>query len=139
MQRLRLLLSWLIFLALPLQGLAAASMQWCGTGPTAGAHHALPGGHAHSVPAGHAGHAGHPAADDGAPSVSGSVSATSGDSDSAGSHAGCTVCAFCVHGLAACGGGSARLASAAPEPLPGWMQVRFDSPNLPLPDKPPRA
>ncbi len=140
MHRLRLILTWLIFLALPLQGLSAASMQLCATGPTGGAHHAMADDHSHhQATGGHADHAGHPAADHGAPSVSGIDSAAATTSDSASSHHGCTVCAFCVHGLATGGGGAARLASAAPEPLPGWTRVSIDSPSLPVPDKPPRA
>ncbi len=138
MHRLRLILTWLIFLALPLQGLAAASMLLCGAGPEQSAHHAM-AEHSHSIPAGHADHPGHAAADHGAPGLSGIDSAAATTSDSASSHHGCTVCAFCVHGLATGGGGAARLATAAPEPLPGWMQVSIDSPSLPVPDKPPRA
>ena len=145
MPRLRLILSWLIFLALPLQGLAAASMQWCG--PVLGelAQHAL-AGHAVGHGAGHdAG--GHPA------DLSAHVPADHGDGDGGASpigfsdpgasgasgHHGCTVCAFCVHGLAAGDGGGARLAGPVPEVLPGWTQVPLASPSLPVPDKPPRA
>ncbi|MES2483332.1 MAG: hypothetical protein V4609_15170 [Pseudomonadota bacterium] len=138
MHRLRLILTWLIFLALPLQGLAAASMLLCGTGPEQAVHHGV-AEHSHSTPAGHADHAGHPAPEHGAPGVSGIDSAAATGTDSASSHHGCTVCAFCVHGLATGGGGAARLATAAPEPLPGWVRVSFDSPSLPVPDKPPRA
>lgn len=127
MHRLRLILTWLIFLALPLQGFAAASMLLCGAGPQEGAHHAV-AEHAYSMTAGHADHA-----------ATHTDSDNDSDDDSASSHHGCTVCAFCVHGLATGGGGAVRLATAAPEPVPGWTRVSIDSPSLPVPDKPPRA
>jgi len=120
MPRLRLLLAWLLMAALPLQGMAAASMLFCGSGAAGRIaqteshpdHHApgnaasehgshAHGAHAQSDSTGHAG-AGmdHAAADEGF---------TQGHS--------CPICAACSQSQAV--GGFDPLPLASPAPPPG--------------------
>jgi hypothetical protein len=118
MSRLRLLFAWLLLAALPLQGFAAATMLFCGTGASASHHdHSM---HAHTHAA-----TGERAADAGSEPV-----------DAAHS---CGVCASCCHSVAI----TEFTPFAAFVPLP---QVHAAEPFVliharaaSVPDKPPRA
>ena len=149
MSRLRLLLAWLIMAAIPLQGLAAASMLFCGTG----AHHApaqqavavkqmkamqatdeATGAHDHSKHS-------HAAAEQPEKSVDTS-SITSNTSTSPqlpdASHK-CGVCASCCHSLAIAE--FPQLVAFAPAPQADLAEplVLIQAHATPVPDKPPRA
>lgn len=134
----RVLFIWLVMLALPLQGLAAASMQNCtGTSGTVNASSAHHGDSAH-LDSAHHGDSGmhvHHAAE---------VAAQAADpaeasSDASGSAHKCTLCALCGHGVAL---------NEFPTPLEFGEQAHA-SPRDPtvlipavavlVPDKPPRA
>lgn len=149
MVRFRILVAWLILLALPLQGAAAVSLRMCG--PAAHAVDAVHAGHpagadagthrAHSDPAGHAGHAahahfGHTSTDTHALAGTG----TTGDPviDASTDHS-CAFCAFCGHGLALGTSPPVSRASAPPEQLAAAPLARLAWLSLPVPDKPPRA
>lgn len=123
MSRLRLLLVWLLFAAVPLQGFAARTLLFCG-GPGA------PVQHAEAHPAGHGGHGTHAHAHASpADEQAGSVAAE---------HA-CGNCMACCHNVAAVHSAEVPHAAAppawqAPEPL-----LRIASRATVLPDKPPRG
>lgn len=132
MSSIRLVFAWLLMAALPLQGLAAASMLFCGSqaaAPVAQAashqgHHAsmdMPA-HDHAVHGHEGAHAAQPEA----------------DHDAAQSHS-CPVCAACSQAQAVGGFDSLPLASPAPSAEPSQPPVRVSSRALTLPDKPPRA
>jgi hypothetical protein len=135
MSRLRLVIAWLVMAAVPLQGLAAATMVFCG-----GAHHgqpaqvsgAEPGMHQHADGAAHH-HAAATAEDD---SASGQVPAIKALPDAGHK---CGVCAACCSGVAI----SQSISSAAFMPLPqaelAEPFVLIHAPPSQLPDKPPRA
>jgi hypothetical protein len=137
MSRLRLVIAWLVMAAVPLQGLAAATMVFCG-----GAHHgqaaqvssAESGMHEHANGAEHD-HAATTAAseDDGA-----SVQAPASKALPDANHK-CGVCSSCCSGVAI----AQSLSSAAFMPLPqaelAEPFVLIHAPPSQLPDKPPRA
>jgi hypothetical protein len=120
----RLLCLWLVMLALPLQGLAAASMVYCGAQADA----AAVASH-ESSSHDHATH-GHGAAPD--------ETAASSDENGNASHK-CLMCAFCGHAVAI---------NQFPEPLEFGSSLHASPPEpvvliravaVLLPDKPPRA
>lgn len=144
MNRLRLLLAWLVMAALPLQGFAAATMLFCGmeqaaTGSRGVAHdHAK---HSHSGTAvsasahDHAAHA--PASTDHAQADSGSGGGATAGQDKQG-HA-CPVCASCCHVVAVGGFAQVPQTAQAVSAKPSSPIVRVVTRTSSLPDKPPRA
>lgn len=138
MSRIRLLLAWLVMAAIPLQGLAAASMLYCGMGPS----------HTASAAAGTQAHH-----SSGAPTISGhdhaaqlpmapsEVSPTGHDVTSKlpdATHK-CGVCASCCHSVAIAE--LPQLAVFAPVPQLELAEplVLIHARPSPVPDKPPRA
>ncbi len=124
MPLLRLVIACLVMAALPLQGIAAASMLFCGSQAAArvaeaASHH----GHHTSMDAAVHDHA--PAADD----------AHSADAQE---HS-CPICAACSQAQAVGEFDSLPLAAPAPSAEPSQPPVRVSSRALTLPDKPPRA
>lgn len=132
MSLLRLLVAWIVMAALPLQGLAAASMLFCGAAPAASSahadHHGADGGHhAHAAASGHehaaAGHHGAPG--------DGQEAAEAGHS--------CPICASCCQLMAVGGFEALPQVSAAPAIEPSAPPVRVTTRAASVPDKPPRA
>jgi hypothetical protein len=141
MARLRMLLAWLLLLAIPLQGLAAASMMYCGPAPQAAQAHQLQSAHEHEHGHGHDAdatsasayyHAKHDqVASDAGQHPAGTSSAADGDHK-------CSLCAACqVVGISDSPHTSAF--SAAPQ-IP-WVEsfIPVHSRPTAVPDKPPRA
>ena len=135
LSRLRLLLAWLVIAALPLQGLAAATMAFCG-----GSHHdgaqavaaqadAAEVQHDHSAHP-HGDHAGNPNADGQAAQPSQPLADVN--------HS-CGVCAACCHGAAIAS--LAQWPVFAPLPQARWAEPFLLIHTAPsgVPDKPPRA
>ena len=136
--RLRLLVTWLILAALPLQALAAASMLLCQP-----AEAALADRVGQSAPDTH--HAAHPDADHAVHAASHSVDGASlhvGDPQACDNmHADhqCSICSLCGHAMALVAATAAPHARQVPHvPLVG-LTPRIDSLGHPVPDKPPRA
>jgi hypothetical protein len=115
MSRFRLFLAWLIMAAIPLQGMAAASMLFCGMG----AHHG-PAQVAVQAEAGHHDHAQH------------------GKKSPDSSHK-CPVCASCCHGAAIAQFASLAVLAPAPQAESAEPFVLIHARPSPVPDKPPRA
>lgn len=132
---LRLVIAWLVMAALPLQGLAAASMLFCGQAPQAAVSHEA----AHD----HAGH-GH----DGASHQHGGMAGADGghhhgdvgavDTASADDGHSCPICAAC-NLVALSESPAPLLAGDAPAGLPSQGPSRVITREAPAPDKPPRA
>ena len=131
MSVLRLVIAWLVMAALPLQGMAAASMLFCGqaahtTVAAHGAHdhatHAL-GGSAHA----HHGHVDAHAS----PADAGEATADDG-------HA-CPICASCSNLVALSEPPSLSLAAHVPASQPSHGASRVLTREASTPDKPPRA
>jgi hypothetical protein len=143
----RVLMVWLMMLALPLQGLAAATMQNCtGASGAVNASQAAPVDHS-----GHGSHAGHDGHHDGqgvhaaahhgesglhADDAAAKATASADSSDAAHK---CTLCALCGHGVAL---------NEFPTPLefgeqahasPRYPAVLIPAVAVLVPDKPPRA
>jgi hypothetical protein len=139
MSRFRLFLAWLIVAAIPLQGLAAASMLFCGTV----GHHSPA-----QVAVAQADHGSHAAAaieqhDHSRHSHAAQVEdqTTAGNADQQfpdGAHK-CPVCASCCHGVAITG--ILHLAVTAPAPQAELAEpfVLIHARPSSVPDKPPRA
>jgi hypothetical protein len=146
MLRFRHFLLWLLMAALPLQGMAAASMLFCGSQAAARAVHAASaqghlGHHSPMQPAhDHASH-GHETHHDVQNQAAAGIDPLSDvflDDGSMQSHA-CPVCAVCSQSHAVGGFDSLPLASTGPFAEPWQPQVRLSSRTLTLPDKPPRG
>lgn len=141
MVRLRVFLACLLLVAIPLQGLAAATMLFCGpSGPSVHAQQAAPAAqdqHAqhHGPPAGHDHamhqHAGHDEATGQADQPSNGPTADPGQK--------CSVCAACCHSVAITEAPSVPMLSPAPQTLSAEPPVAVHSRPSPVPDKPPRA
>jgi hypothetical protein len=148
MSLLRLVVAWLLMAALPLQGMAAASMLFCGAPAAARVaqtashqgHHASMGMSAHDHSAhGHEGmHASHGQQAAGAEVDQMASHAPEVGGDAAQSHS-CPVCAACSQAQAVGGSESLPLAAPAPSAEPSQPPVRVSSRSLTLPDKPPRG
>lgn len=146
MSRFRIFLACLLMAALPLQGMAAASMLFCGSQAAAGVAQAVshPGHHAamdnsgvdhaaHGHGADHASHGHAPAAMDEVQDA--------GQLPDDGSQQGhsCPICASCSQSQAVGGFGSLPLASPVPSAEPSQPPIRVSTRTLTLPDKPPRG
>lgn len=126
MSRIRWFLVWLAMVAVPLQGLAAASMLFCGSGP-------------HSAPAQAAGaphHTGH--GDHGAVAADGESAHHSSTALPDATHK-CGLCAACCHSMGVAP--ALEPLSLASLPRPGFHEpfAPVHSRSLQVPDKPPRA
>ena len=144
MSILRLVIAWLVMAALPLQGIAAASMLFCDqaahstTSQPSGHDHAA---HGHGEAHDHASHA--RAGDDGAQPDS-KLSQAQGDTTKTGSgmvddgHA-CPICASCCNLVALSETPTLSLDGAAPMSPPLQDAARVFTRHAPTPDKPPRA
>lgn len=131
MSRIRTVLAWLLLLAIPLQGIAAASMLYCGPAARAAVQlqQSSSAGHHHMQAADHGGRAGHTGHHAG--------KATDGALPDAGHK--CGVCAACCHGAALTG--TPLAVALSPAPQLAWNEpfVPVYSRPSPVPDKPPRA
>lgn len=132
MRRFRLLLAWLVMVAIPLQGLAAASALMCGPGvhgagvQAATLQHDHEDGQQAQAEHSHATQAQQKAVDD-------------PDQKVAAVPHKCGVCAFCCHSVAIAE--MPRLVAVTPEPQTAWAEpfVLIHSRPGQVPDKPPRA
>lgn len=154
MPRFRLFLAWLLMASLPLQGMAAASMLFCGSATAARvaqasggqpSHHSPAAGatapdHASGAPHDHSTH-GHAAADTAEPTHAGADAGSPGVQKAPKTQNGhsCPICASCCQVVAVGGFVAFPQDSAAPSVLPSHPLVRVVSRATPLPDKPPRA
>lgn len=149
MRMLRLVIAWLVMAALPLQGMAAASMLFCGAEAhapvaAAGAHDHAAHGHfeqGHGTASGSAAHSHHHGAGQAEQSAApggeqGEPQGSAGLPDDG--HA-CPICAACCN-----------LVALSESPAPGWAldtpavqpvqgSTRVSTRHAPAPDKPPRA
>lgn len=128
MSILRLVVAWLVMAALPMQGIAAASMLFCDQAAHSTAQQQASHDHAshdHGHDQDHAAH-GHDG-DDGA------QASPLGDD-----HA-CPICASCCNLLALSDAPTLSLDSARPAPPPLQGPARVATREAPAPDKPPRA
>jgi hypothetical protein len=138
MVRLRMFLAWLLLLAIPLQGLAAASMSYCG--PTAKAQaqqtQAAHEHHDHDMQGqsgatnDHAKHH-HQAVSDTGEQTSGTVLPDAGHK--------CSICAACCNAVAITETPQVPTFSAAPQIIWAEPLVLAYSRPTPVPDKPPRV
>ena len=133
MSRLRVLFAWLLLAAIPLQGLAAASMLFCGMGPL---HGAKVQAQAVAVAVASHDHAAHGHADAAKADQGTQLQSQSQLPDS--SHK-CGVCASCCHGVAITG--TQLLVAIAPLPPADAAEpfVLIHPRPSTVPDKPPRA
>ncbi|MCY7320049.1 MAG: hypothetical protein LH617_15240 [Ramlibacter sp.] len=148
MIRLRFLMLWLVMAAVPLQGLAAASMLYCGMGAQHGTAHSIPVP-ASAAPAhlgsdasdpdhlSHVSHASH--ASQGHVAVADIVQPLDSQQQLPGADHECSVCASCSNAVLI----TTLSSSAGAMPLP---QAELAEPFVliqrrpaPVPDKPPRA
>lgn len=137
MPRLRVLLLWLLMLALPLQGMAAAAMVACGLPQplaTGAAHQARP---AHAEGHDHAAMHAHEAAADGHPAHATDQHPGEHAKADDGIHT-CSVCSAC-HAAALLNMHLPEQAHALPQASPSMGFVAMASQAPRLPDKPPRA
>lgn len=131
MIRVRFLLLWLVMAAVPLQGLAAASMLYCGIGAQHGSAHSM------AVAAPVPDHASHDHDHD---AVAEAVQATDGQQQQLpGTSHECSVCASCSNAVAM----TTVASSVGTMPLPqtdlAEPFVLIQRRAAPVPDKPPRV
>lgn len=159
MLRLRLFLAWLLLVAVPLQGFAAASALLCGPGERArmaaqaSAGHGGPMGHA-TIDARHAhedhaqsSHAGGPHAHFAQADAAGAPHAMhhpgaghdEASAPSADDKHSCLACAASCHAVALTGDPDPVALPVPPNAPSAEPFVHFDSRPPPVPDKPPRA
>ncbi|WP_407646661.1 DUF2946 family protein [Caenimonas koreensis] len=134
MLRLRVVLAWLLLLALPLQGFAAASMLYCG--PAGKAALASVATHAHGEPHAHDGKVAHDHQHD---HVSPGSQPHEADQQLPDAGHSCGVCGACSHSVAITE--TPHLVNPTPVPhvLRSEFFVAFPTRPSPVPDKPPRA
>ena len=132
LSRVRLFLACLLLLAIPLQGLAAAGMLYCG-GAAAHAH-----GHPTQAAGAEHDHRGHP--------HSGHDHAVAEPQQEAGPAATlpgaghkCGACAACCHAVAIAAAFQPMAAASAPQAPVAEPVLHLYSRSAPVPDKPPRA
>jgi hypothetical protein len=145
MSTIRLVLAWLLMAALPLQGMAAASMLFCGApaaarvaqAATHQGHHASMNvsKHDHSAHGHEGGHGSYGAQEQTEPDHD---MRQAPDGDATQGHS-CPVCATCSQAQAVGGFASLPLAAPAPSAEPSQAPVRVSSRSPTLPDKPPRG
>ena len=128
MSRFRLFIAWLIMAAIPLQGMAAASMLFCGMD----AHHG-PAQVGVQAEAGHHDHAQHGHAD-----VTQAKKAGADKKAPDGSHK-CPVCASCCYSAAIAEFPPLAVFAPVPQAESAEPLVLIHARPSPVPDKPPRA
>lgn len=132
MRRFRLLFAWLVMVAIPLQGLAAASALMCGPGVHRGGVQAATVQHAHEE--GQQAQAEHSHA----AGVQQKTGDDPGQKGAAVPHK-CGVCAFCCHSVAIAEMPRAVAATPAPQTASAEPFVLIHSRPAQVPDKPPRV
>jgi hypothetical protein len=136
MSILRLVIAWLVMAALPLQGIAAASMLFC-----AQAAHATvsqPTGHDHASHR-HGGDDGSAKAEQSATQDGQQADASQGKSGLVHDGHACPICASCCNLVALSETSLLSLAGDSPVAQPLQGPSRVISRDAPTPDKPPRA
>jgi hypothetical protein len=135
MSILRLVIAWLVMAALPLQGIAAASMLFC----EQAAHATV------SQPSGHD-HATHQHGDDGFAKAEQSAKQDAQRADGSQAKSGlagdghaCPICASCCNLVALTEAPILSFAGDSPEAQPLQGPARVFTRHAPTPDKPPRA
>lgn len=132
MLRLRALLAWIILVAIPLQGLAAGSMFFCGSGAHGGAaHHPV----ISAVASEHVEHAAQPAHEHS--SVDEASQELEPDSTQGNVHK-CSVCGVCSHAVGITGPSFAQAFASVPRAGPDVHAAVVQSRSPAVPDKPPR-
>lgn len=135
MSILRLVIAWLVMAALPLQGIAAASMLFCEQ--AAHATVSQPSGHDHASH-GH-GDEGSAEAEQSAEQGAEQTDGSQGKSGLAGDGHACPICASCCNLVALTEAPILSLAPDSPEAQPLQGPARVFTRHAPTPDKPPRA
>lgn len=136
MVRMRMLLAWIVLLAIPLQGVAAASMLFCGmSGQERVSHvHAVGGAGDHQQHADHATHKQHHGTSESAQAQD--------DPAETQQHTGnahkCSVCAACSHAVGMTGFSTALTVTTAPQAEPDMVVAAMHSYSTRVDDKPPR-
>lgn len=138
MVRLRVLLAWIVMLAVPLQGLAAASMLFCGVpaGQTvAGHHHSAKADDEHRHGRDGAAHQHNASV-----ALSDAIQIDSPDEvkQSAGAHK-CSVCAACSHSIGITGPATLLSVATAPHSELAAVPEIMHSRSTRVDDKPPRS
>jgi hypothetical protein len=130
-------LAWLLLMAIPLQGLAAASMLYCGPAANAQAQQAQVAGEHHR----HDAHGSSAAAHDHAEhhQVASDTGQQSGGTTLPDDGHKCSICAACCHAAAI--NETPRMLTFSAAPQTNWAEpfVLVHSRPTPVPDKPPRA
>ena len=145
MSILRLIVAWLVMAALPMQGIAAASMLFCdqATHSTAaekalGGHdHAAHGHGDHDAASSHGDH--HASADQGSNIEVAQAGHDGGKTSPVADDHACPICASCCNLVALSETPTLGLDSARPAPPPLQGPSRVSTREAPTPDKPPRA
>lgn len=137
MVRLRVLLAWIVLLAIPVQGLAAAPMLFCGMrGAQEGAGHHHPvngnGEHLHALSEA-------PHQHDGAVASSPAQPEPQESAQQTGSAHKCSGCDACFHSVGITGPASVLSIATAPQPAPAAVLVVMHSRSTRVDDKPPRS
>ena len=137
MQKLRLVIAWLLMAALPVQGFAAATMLLCDQGAVSvQADHEDYAGHGHHHAFGHGEDASAQASADSIAQGHGGKALGVNKGDKA--HA-CGICASCCHAVALSFSPSQIPSSDSPTAAHSQPRVRVLTRAPPRPDKPPRA
>ena len=135
MIRLRFLMLWLLMAAVPLQGLAAASMLYCGMGAQHGAAHSMavaatlgpdPTSHGHDHERDHG-------------AMAKAEKSADGQQQLPGAEHECSVCAACSKAVAITTVASNVGAMPLPQAELAEPFVLIQRRSAPVPDKPPRA
>lgn len=132
MVRLRALLAWIILVAIPLQGIAAGSMFFCGSGAHEGAaHHPVTS----AVASDHHEHAAQPAHEHS--SVDEASQELELDPRRGNVHK-CSVCGVCSHAVGITGPSFDQAFASVPHAGPDAHTAVVHSRSTAVPDKPPR-
>lgn len=135
----RIFIAWLIAAALPLQGIASASMLLCGQpAPAAAAVHEDAAAHADHHAHGHASHA-LPDEADSQPGLAPAVDEPQASVAPGHHDHSCSICASCCHVMALAETVAPLVASESPSTALGQPSAPVTTRASPLPDKPPRA
>lgn len=133
----RLVIAWLVMAALPLQGLAAASMLFCEQATHSTAVQPASHGHGSHADAGHD-HAKHSHDADEHGSAGDHTVVSADDASALDGHS-CSVCAACCNLVALAEMPGFSLDADPPAAQPLEIPSRVSSRETSLPDKPPRA
>lgn len=149
MPRLRTFFAWLLLLALPLQGMAAASMLYCAGGAAGHGVHAAVGAdaadaagvapHRHAPGAAPHGHASAPDPGPVGTDANDGTGATSPMASLPDAGHSCGVCGGCCSSAALVQAVRSTRAGALPQAAPSEPRALVTAYTVPVPDKPPRA